>query len=127
MFVCLGVAVCLQLTHLSQERKAACDASFRLGGQRGASQVLCNSAGGALAAAAAAAAAAWSGGSSSQQGQVLQLLAWSAFLVSALPAGGAVTAGRATNSSSCDHSLTVYGKEVLCVVSSCGSNSKSQA
>ncbi|WIA08711.1 hypothetical protein OEZ85_008135 [Tetradesmus obliquus] len=69
-----------KLTHLSQERKAACDASFRLGGQRGASQVLCNSAGGALAAAAAAAAAAWSGGSSSQQGQVLQLLPWSAFL-----------------------------------------------
>jgi uncharacterized membrane protein len=64
------------MTKLSQERKAACDASFRLGGQRGASQVLCNSAGGALAAAAAA--ASW--GVSSH---VLQLLAWSAFLVRA--------------------------------------------
>jgi uncharacterized membrane protein len=73
-----------KLTKLSQDRKAACDASFKLGGQRGASQVLCNSAGGALAAAAAAAAAAaWSWGSSSQQGHMLQLLAWSAFLVSA--------------------------------------------
>jgi uncharacterized membrane protein len=75
------LAACLQMTKLRQESKAACDASFRLGGQRGASQVLCNSAGGALAAAAAAAAAAAS--SSSQHGHVLQLLAWSAFLVRA--------------------------------------------
>jgi uncharacterized membrane protein len=74
---------CLQMTKLSQERKAACDASFRLGGQRGASQVLCNSAGGALAAAAAAAAAASSWGVTSQHSHVLQLLAWSAFLVRA--------------------------------------------
>jgi hypothetical protein len=67
------------MTKLSQDRKAACDASFRLGGQRGASQVLCNSAGGALAAAAAAAASSW--GVTSQHSHVLQLLAWSAFLV----------------------------------------------
>jgi uncharacterized membrane protein len=72
---------CSKVTRYRQEVKARLDAHVKPGGQRNATQVLCNSAGGAAAALVAAASPALLHGWP-ELVPLVQLAAWSALLVS---------------------------------------------